>query len=57
MTLRPIHRQPAFFITLLCAGIFMGVKYQEYSHKFHDGLLPGKYYTHQGARSQWSNSF
>ena len=35
-------------LTLLCAGIFMGVKFQEYSHKFHDGLLPGKYYTHQG---------
>jgi cytochrome c oxidase subunit 3 len=35
-------------VTLLCAGAFMGIKYVEYSHKFHDGLLPGKYYTHQG---------
>jgi cytochrome c oxidase subunit III len=35
-------------ITLLCAGVFLVVKYFEYSHKFHDGLLPGKYYTHQG---------
>ncbi len=35
-------------ITLLCACTFMVVKYFEYSHKFHDGLLPGKYYTHQG---------
>ena len=35
-------------ITLLCAAIFMVVKYFEYSHKFHDGLLPGKYYSHQG---------
>jgi len=35
-------------LTLLCAGTFMVVKYFEYSHKFHDGLLPGKYYTHQG---------
>jgi len=26
----------------------MGVKYFEYSHKFHEGLLPGKYYSHQG---------
>jgi cytochrome c oxidase subunit 3 len=31
-------------ITLLCAGIFMGVKYLEYEHKFHDGLLPGKFF-------------
>jgi len=35
-------------ITLLCAGTFMVVKYYEYSHKFHEGLLPGKYYTHEG---------
>jgi cytochrome c oxidase subunit 3 len=35
-------------ITLVCAGIFLGVKYFEYSHKFHEGLLPGKFYHHQG---------
>ncbi len=35
-------------ITLLCAATFMGIKYSEYSHKFHEGLLPGKYYTHEG---------
>ena len=29
-------------ITLLCAGAFLVVKYFEYSHKFHDGLLPGR---------------
>src|SRR5688572_9749723 len=29
-------------ITILCAFTFMGVKYFEYSHKYHDGLLPGK---------------
>ena len=29
-------------ITIVCACVFMGVKYVEYSHKFHDGLLPGK---------------
>lgn len=28
-------------ITIVCAFTFMGVKYVEYSHKFHDGLLPG----------------
>ncbi len=28
-------------ITLLCAGAFMGIKYVEYSHKFHEGTLWG----------------
>jgi cytochrome c oxidase subunit III len=28
-------------ITLVCAAAFMVVKYFEYSHKFHIGLLPG----------------
>ncbi len=32
-------------ITLLCAAIFMVVKYFEYSHKFHAGLLPGGLFT------------
>lgn len=35
-------------LTLICAAAFLGVKYFEYSHKFHEGLLPGKYYHHQG---------
>ncbi|HBY59131.1 MAG TPA: cytochrome C oxidase subunit III [Solibacterales bacterium] len=34
-------------LTLLCAGIFLGVKYFEYDHKIHDGLLPGKFYSHK----------
>ncbi|HLV68317.1 MAG TPA: cytochrome c oxidase subunit 3 family protein [Polyangiaceae bacterium] len=29
-------------ITIVCAGTFMVVKYFEYSHKAHVGLLPGK---------------
>lgn len=32
-------------ITLACAAIFLVVKYFEYSHKFHLGQLPGKFYT------------
>jgi cytochrome c oxidase subunit 3 len=35
-------------VTLLLAGIFLVVKYFEYSHKFHLGQLPGKYYTFTG---------
>lgn len=32
-------------VTILCAGAFLVVKYIEYSHKFHVGLLPGPYFT------------
>jgi cytochrome c oxidase subunit 3 len=31
-------------VTILCACTFMCVKYVEYSHKFHDGLLPGRHF-------------
>lgn len=31
-------------ITIACACTFMVVKYVEYSHKIHDGLLPGKHF-------------
>ncbi|MBK7142332.1 MAG: cytochrome c oxidase subunit 3 family protein [bacterium] len=34
--------------TLVFAGIFLVIKYFEYSHKFHLGQLPGKYYTFTG---------
>jgi cytochrome c oxidase subunit 3 len=36
-------------VTLLCAGMFLVIKYFEYSHKFHDGLLPGKFFTYANA--------
>jgi cytochrome c oxidase subunit 3 len=29
-------------ITILCGAVFMVVKYFEYTHKFHLGLLPGR---------------
>ena len=32
------------FVTLVCASIFLVIKYFEYKHKFHDGLLPGAYF-------------
>lgn len=31
--------------TIACAGVFLVVKYFEYSHKIHDGLLPGTHFT------------
>src|SRR5580698_4877246 len=32
------------FITIVCACIFLVVKYFEYAHKFEEGWLPGKFY-------------
>ncbi len=34
--------------TLVFAAVFLTIKYFEYSHKFHVGQLPGKYYTFTG---------
>ena len=31
-------------LTIICACIFLGVKYFEYSHKFEEGLLPPRWY-------------
>jgi cytochrome c oxidase subunit 3 len=35
-------------LTLVFAGAFLGIKYIEYAHKFHEGLLPGRFYSHPG---------
>ncbi len=35
-------------LTLLLSAVFLLVKYFEYSHKFHAGLLPGRFYTATG---------
>jgi cytochrome c oxidase subunit 3 len=35
-------------ITIACACAFLVVKYFEYSHKIHEGLLPGDLYTYAG---------
>ncbi len=35
-------------LTILCALIFLVVKYFEYSHKFHEGLLPGAAFHAEG---------
>lgn len=40
-------------ITLVCGCIFLGVKWIEYSHKFHEGLFPGQMF--KGDTSQVSN--
>ena len=46
------NKQKALFryllVTLICAGTFLVVKFFEYEHKFHEGLLPGYFYAHKG---------
>jgi len=39
-------------VTLILAGVFLVVKYFEYSHKFHLGQLPGKWYSFKGAEGE-----
>lgn len=36
-------------ITLICACTFMGIKYVEYTHKFHLGLYPGEAFSYAEA--------
>lgn len=43
------------WITLICAGIFMVVKYFEYTHKIHEGLIPGHMFHYQGPESAVAN--
>jgi cytochrome c oxidase subunit III len=38
---KPKQAAIALAITIACACGFMGIKYVEYSHKFHIGLIPG----------------
>jgi cytochrome c oxidase subunit 3 len=37
-----------FVLTILMAMGFLVIKYFEYAHKFHEGLLPGPYYSFEG---------
>ena len=43
-------RQTIYYLaaTLALATVFLVIKYFEYSHKFHLGQLPGKFYTFDG---------
>ncbi|MBI2519824.1 MAG: cytochrome c oxidase subunit 3 family protein [Bdellovibrio sp.] len=43
------HAFTLILLTILCALFFLGVKYFEYQHKFHEGLLPGMNFTHANA--------
>lgn len=43
-TAKPSKATWCFVTTIACGAIFMVVKYFEYAHKFHDGLLPGHFF-------------
>lgn len=44
-------------VTFLLAGAFLVVKYFEYGHKIHDGLLPGAMFTAQGFKTAHPGTF
>lgn len=44
-------------ITLLCAFGFMFIKYLEYSHKIHEGLLPGRWFEQAVDRPEGLKTF
>lgn len=43
------HTRIYLVLTIVCAFIFLIVKYFEYGHKFHEGLLPGHFFGQQMA--------
>jgi cytochrome c oxidase subunit III len=43
------------YITLACAFVFLGVKYIEWSHKFHEGLFPGRMFSYDGPEAAVKN--
>jgi len=45
------------FVTIMCACMFLVVKYFEYAHKFEEGWLPGKFYHGQGDAIQGSHGY
>jgi cytochrome c oxidase subunit III len=53
-------RNVAFFLllfTFLCGATFMCIKYFEYAHKFHEGLLPGAHFTFEGIKAPKADLF
>jgi cytochrome c oxidase subunit III len=43
--------------TIACAAAFLVIKAFEYQHKFHDGLLPGKWFSNTEFQSPGGNIF
>ncbi|MCY4321387.1 MAG: cytochrome c oxidase subunit 3 family protein [Bdellovibrionaceae bacterium] len=40
--------QRMLIFTLFCGFLFMLIKYIEYTHKFHDGIFPGGFFSYTG---------
>ncbi len=51
------HAITYLVLTILFACCFLVVKYFEYSHKFHDGLLPGAFFTNSELKDPKSSLF
>lgn len=47
----PRHIVIFLLLTMLLGGVFLGVKAVEYSHKWHEHLVPGKYFQYEGPLS------
>jgi len=44
-------------VTILLAGTFLVVKYFEYTHKIHEGMLPGTHYFFEGVHANNAHLF
>lgn len=48
---KPSKATVSLATTIVCGLIFMVIKYFEYSHKIHDGLLPGNFFNYPSAEN------
>jgi cytochrome c oxidase subunit 3 len=44
-------------LTILLGSVFLAIKAYEYGHKFHEGLVPGPYFTYSGADAKNAELF
>jgi cytochrome c oxidase subunit 3 len=56
-TNNPKQTNLLLLVTLVCAGAFLVVKYFEYTHKFHEGLLPGGHFHGEGFKTKEAGIF
>ncbi len=45
------------FATIVLGAAFLGIKYVEYSHKFHEHLVPGNSFSFEGVHAQQAEIF
>jgi len=44
-------------VTMAFGSVFLGIKAYEYAHKFHEGLVPGPYFTYAGPEAPQAQLF